>query len=188
MSAVREEEKKITETARWGADECVSACMYMCPLCQEGGKGRRGREFVGHLEAPWANNPYMSLLEDTRAITPWTGVHAPEASRTEEPRGGGGDIMSRADLLRLAGRGGRATHAAAEGDGLAGDLALEGSEDERRVVRRGRVEDVEAYSHEQRRSVVQAKACVTKGGRKEMKKNGDIPAQFTSLLGDGRLL
>lgn len=48
------------------------------------------------------------------------------------------------DLLRLAGRGGCTTHAAAEGDGLASDLALEGPEDERRVVRRGRVEDVEA--------------------------------------------
>lgn len=49
------------------------------------------------------------------------------------------------NLLRLAGRRGRAANPAAESNGLAGDLALEGPEDEGRVRRgRGWVEDVEA--------------------------------------------
>lgn len=52
--------------------------------------------------------------------------------------------------LRLLGRGGGAAHAAAEGDGLAGDLALEGPEDERGVLRWGGcVEDVEPCLREE---------------------------------------
>lgn len=56
-----------------------------------------------------------------------------------------GERVDVGDELRLARRRRRPAHAAAEGDRLAGDFAVEGAEDEGGVGRgRGCVEDVEA--------------------------------------------
>lgn len=94
------------------------------------------------------------------------------------------------DQLRLLRRGRGAADAPAEGDGLAGDLALEGPEDERGVRGAGRrVEDVEAC--------LGGRGKVLSGRRVSflvvwfMGSGWDkclLPAQLTSLLGDGRLL
>lgn len=93
-----------------------------------------------------------------------------------------GERVDVRDQLRLLGRRRRAAHAAAKADGLAGHLAHEGPQDEAVTVR-VRVKDVEACV-EGRTGVLLAEVQP----KEEQDGTLNIPAQFTSLLGDGRLL
>lgn len=97
-------------------------------------RGKEGGDILQQSPERAGEDPSLGLCKGFQTLEPPRAVQM-------EMKG----VFFPENLLRLAGRRGRAANPAAESNGLAGDLALEGPEDEGRVRRgRGWVEDVEA--------------------------------------------